>query len=167
MGYRLVPNDLPQWLTVSRPYYQSQVAVFTADAADRAFADIAPGDGIGARMGGTGHRELRMYLDALPPERRPRQIPYPDNKLLLDRLADGTLQAVLIWELAPYFATGGALQRLHIAARFAPPFPTPPLQFSVAVLKQNAFIRTMIDEAISGLETTGALAAIARDLLPH
>ena len=112
--------------------------------------------------------ELRAYLQSLPEDRRPSQVPYPNNQLLAERLADGTLSNILVWELAPLYAvTEGRLDGAMITAVFEPPFAVPPLQFSAAMLRQDTFVRGLIDQAIEELTASGELDRIASDHLPR
>lgn len=166
MGFRLTPDSIPDWLTVSRPYLLSEVVFFSADPAIRSFDRIPAGTQIGVRLGATGHRELRTYMQALPQDRRPRQIPYPNNELLLERLTDGSVPVIMAWEYAPSYASGGDITSLGIVASFTPPFPVPALQFAVAMLERDTFVRGLIDDAIAELEASGELETLAAEYLP-
>jgi polar amino acid transport system substrate-binding protein len=138
----------------------------TTNPAYHAFADLPGGEKVGVRLASTGHRELRTYLQALPEDQRPTQVPYPDNELLIERLADGTLNTIMTWEYAPYFATDGDLGRLGVTATFDPPFPVPPLQFGAVMLKQDTFVRGLIDDAIEEMTSSGVLGVLAAEYLP-
>lgn len=163
MGFRLTP-DTPDWLTVSRPYLESQMVFMSTNTDVRSFDDIAATGEIGVRMAGTGHRELRTYLQALPEAERPSQIPYPNNEVLIERLHDGTIGTVLIWEYAPYFARGDDAAPT-IESRFPAPFPIPPLQFAAAILQKDTFVRGLIDRAIEELLANGELERLKSELL--
>jgi polar amino acid transport system substrate-binding protein len=166
MGFRITPDSIPDWLTVSRPYLESRMIFVTTNESYRSFAEIPAGEKIGVRMGGTGHRELRTFLQALPQGQRPSQVPYPNNELLIERLRDGSVSAILVWEFAPYFATSGNVELLGLKTSFEPPFPVPPLQFSATMLKQDTFVRGLIDDAIEELISNGALQQITMEHLP-
>lgn len=166
MGFRITPNSIPGWLTVSRPYLESRMMFVTTNESYRSFAEIPAGEKIGVRMGGTGHRELRAFLQAMPEGQRPSQVPYPNNDFLVQRLADGTLPVILVWEFAPYYASGGNIGSLGLKTTFEAPFPIPALQFSAAMLRQDTFVRGLIDDAIEELMSDGSLQQIVNQFLP-
>ncbi len=165
-GYRLTADSVPQWLTVSRPYLETRVAFVTTDENYRSFADLPAREEIGVRMGATGHRELRAHLRTLPAEQRPIQVPYPTNELLIERLRDGSLSTILVWELAPILASEGDPGGLGIKATFPPPFPIQPLLFGVAIPRQDTFLRGLVDDAIEELVSTGAVEDILSRHVP-
>jgi polar amino acid transport system substrate-binding protein len=166
IGYRLVADSVPDWATVSRPYLESKVIFASRNLAYQSFGDLPAGEKIGVRLGSTGHRELRTYLQSLPDGQRPSQVPYPNNDFLLQRFADGTLNTIMVWEYAPYYATGGDPASIGIATTFDAPFPIPPLQFGAVMLKKDTFVRGLIDDAIEELTTSGELKALAEQYLP-
>lgn len=160
MGVRLVPGQIPQWMTVSTPYYASRSVMATTDPAITGFADIAAGSDIGSRLGSPGDAQFSTYLRSLGESGRPRRIPYPSNDVLLERLAEGSVDTVFIWEPALYLAGNGDPASLGIAATFPPPFSVPAIEFGVALLSQDTFVRGLIDEAIVALRADGTLADI-------
>lgn len=164
-GYRINAGILADWLTVSRPYFRSSLVMASLDPAVRRLEDLAAGEKIGVRLGGTGHRELRTYLDSLPSERRQRQIPYPDNDVLVERLFDRSVAAILVWEYAPGFLPDRQ-DGQSIASVFAPPFSINELQFSFAMMNNNTFIRSTLDSALDALQADGTLDALIRQHLP-
>jgi polar amino acid transport system substrate-binding protein len=166
LGYRLVASSVPDWGTVSRPYFESKVVFVSKNPAYRSFGDLPAGHKIGVRLASTGHRELRTYLQSLPKDQQPTQVPYPNNDFLLQRFADGTLDTIMVWEFAPLYATGGEPVSLGIATTFEAPFPIPSLQFGAVMLKKDTFVRGLIDDAIDELTTSGELKALAEQYLP-
>lgn len=168
MGLRLAPGQFPEWLSISQPYFSARTVLASANEAIDSFADIPPGTAIGSRLGASGDVNLTSYLRSLPENARPRRFPYPDNGLLIERLLDGTLTAILIWEPALYLASDGDPEAMGFAAVFDLPAAVPPLDFGVAVMAQDTFTRGLIDQAITALEQDGTLDALAREhvLLP-
>lgn len=160
MGVRLSPGRIPQWMTISAPYYASRSVIVTADPAITGFADIAADADIGSRLGSPGDAQFTTYLRALGDSGRPRRIPYPNNATLLDRLADGSIDAAFIWEPALYLAGDGDPAALGITTTFPPPFSVPSVDFGVALLSQDTFMRGLIDEAITSVRADGTLAGI-------
>lgn len=163
MGLRLAPGQMPEWLTISQPYFSSRMVLATATEGITRFADIPAGAAIGSRLAASGDVNLTAYLRSLPADSRPRRFPYPHNGFLVERLTDGTLTAALIWEPALYFASGGDPEELGITAVFAPPLAIAPLEFAVAVMAQDTFTRGLIDQAITALAEDGTLEALVRE----
>lgn len=160
MGVRLSPGQMPEWMTVSAPYYETRQVLATTDAALTGFDAIPPGHDIGSRLGGPGDIQLTAHLRSLSPETRPRRIPYPNNELLLQKLADASLSTVFIWEPVLYLASDGDPSSLGIQNIFAPPFAVPSVEFAVAFPIQDTYMRGLFDEAISTLRESGEIEAI-------
>ena len=163
MGLRLAPGQIPDWLSISQPYFSARTVMATARAGIDGFEDIPPGVPIGSRLGASGDVNLTSYLQSLPEDARPRRFPYPDYGILIDRMLDGTLAAILIWEPALSFASGGDPAAIGITAVFDPPHAVPVLDFGVAVMAQDTFTRGLIDQAITALTEDGTLDALARE----
>ena len=97
MGFKLIPEGYANWVTLSRPYYESQYVFVTADPDLQALADVAPTRPIGATMGTSAHIRLVSYLAALPQEDRWPTYPMGTNELALESLLDGTVDVALVW----------------------------------------------------------------------
>lgn len=163
IGIRLSPGRTPDWMTISQPYYRSRVLFASTNEAYRSFADVPAGEKIGSRLGAPGDAVFTSYLRSLPQGQRPQRVPYPDNKTLLDRLQDGAVSTIFIWELAPYFASGGDVAAMGFKSSFEPPFAIQQLEFGVAFLRQDTYMRGLVDEAISALAADGTIAALAEE----
>src|SRR5690606_34582152 len=129
MGMRLSPGRIPQWMTISSPYYVSRSVMATTDNAIADFSAIAADADTGRRLGSPGDSQFTTYLRALGDSGRPRRIPYPNNATLLDRLADGSVDVAYIWEPALNLAGDGDPATLGITATFVPPFSVPSVDF--------------------------------------
>jgi len=159
MGYRLPRSGLiPDWLIVSRPYLESDMVLGVVDPNVERFADLPEGARIGSRIGTAGDTQFRSYLQALPREPVDR-VPYVANDILLEDLASGALDGVLIWEPALYLAGGGdpATLGIHTATL---PFDIEAITFSVALKSDGQFLRSLIDEAIALVLESGVLAEL-------
>jgi len=159
MGYRLPRSGLiPDWLIVSRPYLESDMVLGVADPNVERFADLPEGARIGSRIGTAGDTQFRSYLQALPREPVDR-VPYVANDILLEDLASGALDGVLIWEPALYLAGGGdpATLGIHTATL---PFDIEAITFSVAVKSDGQFLRSLLDEAVALVLESGVLAEL-------
>ena len=157
MGFRNSPALVPEFMSVTQAYFTSRSLFFSTDANVTSLASLKAGDKVGTRMGAPGDNAFHSYLQTLPKDSRPSRIPYPDNTLLIERLQDGSVSTIYAWELAPHFATDGQPETLNIKASFPAPFSTVPLEFSIAVLKQNTFVRDLLNGAIEQLISDGTI----------
>lgn len=149
LGYAMPPTALPEWLTITRPYYETRF-VFLTDNPDLAtLGDVAPGAAIGSRMGSPGDGALLRYTLAQGEDARWQRIPYNGYERLLERTFDGTLAGSVVWEPA----IGAAVERGLIDAQASRILPTDPvpettLGFAAVLLAENSFLRMLLDDAI-------------------
>ncbi|MCY1543277.1 hypothetical protein D9M68_790880 [compost metagenome] len=160
MGVRLSPGQMPEWMTVSAPYYRSRSVLAVTDAGLADFAALLPGQDIGSRLGAPGDTQLTSYLRSLPQDTRPRRVPYPNNEVLLDKIATDALSVAFVWEPALYLASDGEPASIGIQHSFAPPFAAAPVEFGVAFPVQDTFMRGLFDEALASLIADGEIQAI-------
>jgi len=157
MGFRLpTTGTIPEWLAVSRPYLETDMVLAVTDPGYASLSDLPTGSLVGSRLGTPGDSRLRSYLRGLAGAPWTR-VPYSGNHHLIDRLLDGTVSGILIWEPALYLFAGGQPETagLHTAAL---PFESEPTVFSVAVQTDDQFLLELIDLAISSLIADGVLA---------
>lgn len=157
MGFTLAPEGYPDWLTFTRPYWNSQFVLATRDHDFETLADIPRNMGIGTRLLSQGDIRFTLYLQSLPTDRRWRRVPYPDNRLLIERLLDGSVTAVLVWEPALYAASEGDVEGQGIKVIRTDPFRTPTVKFGIALPSQDSFLRTNLDQAIAAAIEDGVV----------
>lgn len=160
MGIRLSPGQMPEWMTVSAPYFQTRQIFATTDPALTSFDAIPAGHDVGSRLGGPGDTLLTAHLRSLSPDVRPRRIPYPDNEVLLNKLSEGSLSTIFIWEPALYLASDGDPSAFGVQHIFDPPFAVQPVEFAVAFPVQDTYLRGLFDEAISSLLSSSEIDEI-------
>jgi ABC-type amino acid transport substrate-binding protein len=100
-----------------------------------------------------------VYLRSLPESERWRRAPYPWDKLVIDRLLDGTLDTAVIWQPA-LDATDHDPEGAGIRIIDSAPFTPPVLNFGIALRDRNRLIRTMLDQAIVRLIEDGTIARV-------
>jgi polar amino acid transport system substrate-binding protein len=160
MGFKLIPDGYADWITLSRPYYETQYVFVTADPDLRALGDLAPNRPIAATMGTAAHLRLVSYLTALPRENRWPTYPMGSNELAMESLFNGTADVALVWAPSLW-----ALQRTdpaYAALRVieSTPLPTTTLGVGALLLANETFLRTAVDEAIAALSADGTIAGI-------
>lgn len=161
MGFLLSPSN-PAWLTVTRPYLSARTVLTTHDE-DAAFAEIPHGETIGVRMMAAGDNRLIQYLAARPETESWRRTPYPDNELLLERLADGTIAAGMIWEYGLFGATGGDPAAAGYSYTYDLPFPVDPIEIGIATRSEDTYLNGLLSDAIAALEADGTIDDLLRE----
>ena len=160
MGFKLIPGGYPNWVTVTRPYYETQYVFVTADPDVHALADVAPRRPIGATMGTSAHLRLVTFLAALPAEDRWPTYPMGTGDLALESLLNGTVDVALVW--VPTLWAKQREEPAYARLRVIDPNPLPPTALGVGalMLADETFLRTAVDEAIAALSADGTISAI-------
>ncbi|MGV8989376.1 MAG: substrate-binding periplasmic protein [Cypionkella sp.] len=160
MGFKLIPSVYPDWVTLTRPYYETGYAFVTTNPDLHVLADLPPGRPIGATLGSSAHIRLISYQTALPADKRWPTYPYGTNELALQALLRGDVDVALVWapNLWAIQRTDPAYAALHVID----PTPLPPTALGVGaiMLKQNKFLRTAVDKAITALISDGTIQSI-------
>jgi polar amino acid transport system substrate-binding protein len=160
MGFKLIPQGYPNWVTLTRPYYQTGYAYVTADPDLHALADLAPDRPIAATIGTMAHIRLISYLKALPQEKRWPTWPMGTNDLALDSVLNGTADVALVW--VPSLWAKQRENPAYAGLHEIDPDPLPPTNLGVGtlLLSNQTFLRTAVDEAIAALSKDGTIADI-------
>ena len=155
MGFTLA-QGYPEWMTITRPYLTTRTVLVTTSADHRKLADIPATRPLGTRILGGVDNQLIMYLQSMPEKARWQRLGYYNNKILIDRLLDGTVAAAFVWEPALYRATGGKPEAagLHII-----PSPFEPMQteLGIGLRSHDAFLSTTLGQAIDALRADGTI----------
>ena len=160
MGFKLIPQGYPNWVTVTRSYYESEYVFVAANPDIQTLADLGPTRPIGATMGTSAHLRLVSYLMALPAEDRWQTYPMGTSDLALESLLNGTVDVALVW--APILWAKQREDPAYSDLHVIDPAPLPPTTLGVGalLLSNETFLRTAIDEAIAALSKDGTIADI-------
>jgi polar amino acid transport system substrate-binding protein len=162
LGFKLIADAYPDWLTITRGYYRSSYALVAANADWKSLADVPHTQTLGGTIGTTADIRLMQYLTALKASERWPHYPIASDEAALHGVIDGKLAAALVW--APSFwalqKTDPAFARLHIIA----PRPLPPstMEVGAVLLARETFLRANIDQAIAALSADGTIATILK-----
>src|SRR5205085_582385 len=119
-------------------------------------ADIPSSRPLGTRILGGVDNQVSMYLQSLPERSRWQRHAYYNNKMLIDRLLDGTVAAAFVWEPALYRATNGKPETAGL--RIIPsPFSLYHTGFAIAVRSNDMFLSTALGQAIDALRADGTI----------
>ncbi len=118
LGFKLIPDAYPDWLTITRGYYRGSYVFVTADAGWKSLADVPLSRVIGGTIGTSADIRLIQYLEALQPPERWSHYPMGSDETALRDVASGELAAALVW--GPSFwalqKTDPAFAKLRIIA---------------------------------------------------
>jgi polar amino acid transport system substrate-binding protein len=160
MGFKLIPDGYPDWVTLTRPYDTIGYEFVTAKPDLKALSDLPPGRPIAGTLGTTATIRVSTYSASLPQDKRWQIFPFNSDDLALGALIDGTADVAVVW--GPSFwdkqQHDPAYAGLHIID--SAPIPATTLGVGGLLLKQNAFMRTQIDQAITQLVGDGTIKGI-------
>jgi polar amino acid transport system substrate-binding protein len=163
MGFKLIPEIYPPWITLSRAYYEAEYVFVTDDPGYASLADLPPGRPIGATGGTMAHIQLVHYSTTLPAASRWPTYPYGTSDLALAALLNGTVDVALVW--APDLWAKQQADPAYAALRVIEPSPLQPTGYGVSalMLADQTFLRTEVDGAIAALIADGTIASILEE----
>lgn len=160
MGYLYGVGTYPEWLITTAPYLNTRFVLVSPDPDVTALSDMSYGTRIGTQLGSAPNSRMNSLIRSRPEGQSWRRIPYPDNEILLERVADGTVDAALVWEPAVIEYGDAAL---HVAAGISP-LPAAQASFTITMMSGNAFLQTSLDAAIAAVVDDGSLRGLVEDL---
>jgi polar amino acid transport system substrate-binding protein len=164
LGFKLIPDAYPDWLTITRGYYRGSYVFATADAGWKSLADVPLSRVIGGTIGTSADMRLIQYLEALKPPQRWSHYPVGSDETALRNVASGELAAALVW--GPSFwalkKTDPAFAKLRIIA--SKPLPSASADVGAVMLTRETFLRANLDQAIAALTADGTIETILKGL---
>jgi polar amino acid transport system substrate-binding protein len=158
-GFKLLPGVYPDWLTVTRPYYDVGYVLVVKNPDWTTLADIPPDQAIGPTIGTSIDFRLIQYLNSLNTAHWKR-FPQATDESALEALARGEIGAALVW--GPSY---DALAKAH--PEFAgfrtiglDPLPPSDVPVGAVLLSDEAFLRSSVDQAIASLVADGTIGKI-------
>ena len=162
LGFKLIPQAYPDWLTVTRGYYRGAYVFVTANVNWKSLADAPVSQVIGGTIGTSADIRLMQYVAALKPAERWTHYPMASDEAALAGLTNGTLGAALVW--APSFwalqKSNPAFARLRIIA--PKPMPDSTVDVGAVMLVRETFLRANVDQAIAALTADGTIDTILK-----
>ncbi len=160
MGFKLIPSGYPGWLTATRAYKEIGYSFITPRSDVKTLADLPPLRAIAATGGTTAHIRLVSYNLSLPIEKRWLVYPFGNDQLALNAVLTKTADMALVWE-SSFLALqkeDPAYRDFHIIP--SAPLPSTMLGVGGVILKQNSFLRSAVDQAITALSNDGTIKAL-------
>lgn len=164
MGFLLIPNFYDDWMTFTRPYYETRSVFVTTNPAYRSLANVPRDLPLGSTAGSTpGDILLAHYLASLSSSERWRRFPYPTGKRLLEQLFEGVIAAGIMWEPELYQFTDGDPKSKGVHVMTSPIDNRLTLQYGIALLQRDRFMRTTLDQAIEALIEDGIIDEVIQE----
>ncbi len=159
MGTEIAPGTMvPNWLTITQPYFEAPFVLATREESIQSLADLGAGMLVGIPVNSRADIVMQDYERTLPPDAGWMRIPYQLPEDQIRHLAEGVLAAAVVWE---------PTARWHIARSHAdagidlrPLRPLPPVTRSLAMLlrSDDVALRTQLDIALSEIRAAGGLS---------
>ena len=160
MGYTQLAN-YPDWLTLTPPYLTTHT-VLAVRAGEGGGADpLAPGRAVGSRFLSMADSTMLRHLQVMPESEQWQRIIYPDHGILIERLLDGSVDSILVWEPAirTYIEDHPEAEGIEIISDL--PFDVPATEFGMVMLRSNDFLHSTMTEAVVELTADGTFDRVA------
>ena len=160
LGFKLIADAYPPWLTVTRAYYRTSYVLVTTNTQWNSLADMPRSQAIGATIGTSADIRLVQYLQALPGNSRWSRFPMGSDELALRALLRDTIGVALVW--GPSFWALRKSDPVFAKLRIISPKPLPDSAVDVGatLLARESFLRSNIDQAIASLTADGTIQSI-------
>lgn len=165
MGVSVQPNSpFPDWALVTRPYARIPFVLATLDPDYARLADIPYDHFIGTALGSLGELVFLTTMQQRPTAERWKRLPYADFEVMLARLREGRLDAMLLWQpaLAGLLAEDSEADAVRIIA--TDPVPLAEVRVGALIPVRNNYLRNQVDAAIAALAEDGIIDDILADL---
>jgi polar amino acid transport system substrate-binding protein len=162
LGFKLIPDAYPDWLTITRGYYRGAYVFVTANQGWKSLADVPRSQVIGGTIGTSADMRLIQYLAALKPAERWTHYPIASDEAALHDVTDGKLAAALVW--APSFWALQKSEPAFAGLRIIAPSPLPLSSADVGavMLTRETFLRANLDQAIAALTADGTIETLLK-----
>jgi polar amino acid transport system substrate-binding protein len=159
-GFKLLPQAIPPWMVLTRPYYRASYVLLAKDTGWPSLAEMPPARAIGSVLGTSADLRLVQMLQGRSAAAAWPRFPMSNDEAVLTALDAGRIGAALVWAPA-YWSLAEARPAWRGFRRIAPA----PLTFSdvgigAALLARQTFLRTAVDQAIEALAKDGTIRAI-------
>lgn len=162
LGFKLIADAYPDWLTITRGYYRGSYVFVTANADWKSLADVPRSQVIGGTVGTTADMRLIQYLEALKPSDRWNHFPLGSDEEALHNVVDGKLAAALIWGPSLWALQKGNPDFAKLRPIALKPLPPATADVGAVMLARETFLRANLDQAIASLTVDGTIDTILK-----
>lgn len=159
-GFLMSSSNFASWLTITRPYVEFGFVFATTQPGVESLAEVAPGSRVGTKMASTADLAFIDQVNSLPQQQQWKRVPYPNNRYLIDRLLEGELDVILIWEPGLTVGVGSVPGAADMRVIAPNPVRLPTQRFGIVMLERDSFLRSAIDTAIGSVVDDGTIARL-------
>ena len=160
LGFKLLPDAYPDWMTLSRAYYRAGYVVVAADAGWKSLAEMPRQQAISSTMGTSADIRLIQYLLSLPAANRWSRFPMSTDEAALRAVLRGTAGAALVWAPSLWALQASDPELGKLKTITPTPLPVSTVDIGAALLSNEAFLRSAVDRAIASLVADGTIQSI-------
>lgn len=167
LGFKLIPDTLPDWLTVSRAYYRTRYLLVAKPGGVASLADLRRDKPIAATLGTAADLRLVQYLTALPAAQRWPRFPMATDEAALRAVLSGSVAAALVWAPGLWSLQQRDPAFAGLVAIDPKPLGETRIDVGAALLGREGYLRNAVDQAIASLLADGSINTIlARHRFP-
>ena len=159
-GFKLLPGVYPDWLTVTRPYYEVGYVLVVKHPEWKQLADIPKDQAIGPTIGTAADFRLIQYLNSLPSGERWPRFPQSSDEIAVNAVAGGSVAAALVWGPSFSALVKANPQLASLRTIALDPLPASKVPVGAVLLSTETFLRSSVDQAIESLIADGTIAGI-------
>jgi len=164
LGFRLEPITLPEWLTVTRPYFEGLHVLAVTDPSIGSLRDVPTGEFVGSRLYTEADYHLLAHLQTMAAGDRWRRLPFDSTERQVDLLLEGTIAGAIVWEPALHqvLTSRGATEQVRSVS--LDPLPEVTTQVAMVLRSDEVLLRRLLDEALYHMQASGALAVVVAEV---
>ena len=163
LGFKLYPGAYPEWLDFTRPLYQARFVLITNQEGLSNFGDLAPGSRVGVTQGTDGDIRFLAYNNSLPAASRYHRLPLGQPDIALKALAEGRVDALIIWEPWWQHLAQGQPEYAEFSVINAPLVSEPAVPVGAALYTERTALRSLVDQAIQILTQDGTVQRVIEE----
>lgn len=166
LGFRLEPVTLPEWVTVTRPYYKASHVLAVTNPEVESLADLPRDQFVGSRLFTLADQQFLAYLQALPADQRWSRLPFTSNEHQLTYLLEGKIGGAIAWAPAVHETVSKLEDAGDTPVRYSRLEPLPEIVTEVGLVlrSQDTYLRQTFDDSIRYLVEAGIIQEIIEAL---
>ncbi len=153
-------SAFPEWAAMTRPYASLPYVVAVVEPDWQSLSDVPYDRMIGTAMQSMGEMVYITWSLQQPEAKRWVRLPYANMDLMVKRVNDGRLGAILLWQPTYAQLKRNNPEAANLRLISNKPVPETFTKVGALVAARDSFLRTEIDQAIDALVADGTIAKI-------